>query len=112
MRRKSKLGTIQKEWVIVEGFASTDTSAIDRMMEKCPLILKAPQALLYPSWFSNAGVQYVFVWDGSKEGWDVSDKGDRARVKFIKLALDLGLNVFRVVHGEIDGLLVEKLQEW
>ena len=34
----------------------------------------------------NGGVQYFIMWDGSKEGWDTSDEGDRIREGFIEAA--------------------------
>lgn len=34
---------------------------------------------------ANGYVNYMMGWDGSKEGWDVSDKYDKLRDKFVKL---------------------------
>ena len=33
----------------------------------------------------NGFVNYVMFWDGSKEGWDESNKGNQLREEFLKL---------------------------
>ena len=76
------MGTFRPELVWVE------IGEYDKVRKKMNQFVKK-----YPYWFvksnvlTNSTINYVMFWDGSKEGWDTSNKADKLRKKFIEIAL-------------------------
>lgn len=75
------MGVINEQMVICTTYDwdSNDRSDLDEFVEAhTELFVKSPT-------FINGVINYVMFWDGSKEGWDISDEGDKLRKKFISL---------------------------
>jgi len=55
----------------------------------------------YSSTNINSVVNFVFFWDGSKEGWDISNDCYKLRKQFFNLARDLKLgDIYAIDHRE------------
>lgn len=50
---------------------------------------------------TNGVINYVMFWDGSKEGWNESDRGDELRDKFLDLVKELTYaEIYKIDHFE------------
>ena len=86
------MGTIQSEHLIVELWGSSDkeddenTKKIDQFIAKLPKDFK--ELFFKIETHTNAYITYFMAWDGSKEGWDTSEKANDIREQFIKIVLE------------------------
>jgi hypothetical protein len=77
----------------------TEIGAFDIVRKKLNQFVKK-----YPYWFSkskvltNSTINYVMFWDGSKEGWDTSNRADKIRKKFIETALKGDEYVYHIIR--------------
>lgn len=101
------MGIIQKEYLIVElwgkGVGNADKlKALDRYIKG----LKPEYRELFfkNETQTNGYITYFMSWDGSKEGWDVSERANSIRNHFIVLAKKLDAKIY---HVETEGNIVE-----
>ncbi len=105
-RIKDKMGTIQEEYLIVQGVDGEDNiEIVDNWISKLPgewgkLFFKCPT-------HSNSYITYFMNWDGSKEGWESSEKGISLRESFIQLLLDIDDNI-EILHIKPKGEVFEE----
>jgi len=77
------MGTFQRKYLIVEPFAWNKDE--EKLRKKLDNWIKKTK---YPELFSkhihpvNSGVTYFMCWDGSKEGWDISEDCNKIRRQF------------------------------
>jgi len=96
------MGTIQEEYLIIQSVWEENEKLIDEYIKKIPreyrkLFIKCPC-------ISNGEVTYFVNWDGSKEGWDVSEIAKEERKKFIDFINkeNISCQIIRVIpRGEI-----------
>lgn len=102
------MGTIQEEYLIIQGFFEDDGKKIDSFIKKKikkryrPLFIKC-------LCLANCEITYFVNWDGSKEGWNTSEDAKEERKKFVEFLLSLKeeccIEIIRVIPK---GELVEK----
>src|SRR6185437_16291776 len=49
---------------------------------------------------SNGYINYVMIWDGSKEGWETSEEADLVRAEFISLLKSTKADWYSIQDGE------------
>ena len=79
------MGVLYRQMVIciTYDWDSNERKELDKLVEENPgFFAKSPSLI-------NSVMSYVMFWDGSKEGWDISDDGDKLRKQFIKLIKNL-----------------------
>lgn len=93
------MGVIHRQMVICITYDmdSNDRTDLDKLVEENPgYFAKSPSLI-------NGVMSYVMFWDGSKEGWDISNKGDNLREKFFKLTKKLEhAHIYEVSDHEED----------
>lgn len=81
------MGQIQKEYLIIEIWGEDDPG-----IKKLDAYIKSLDEQFRELFFKNVTqtngyVTYFYSWDGSKEGWEESNVGDKIRKTFIRLAI-------------------------
>ncbi len=90
------MGQLTQEFVYGVIFNFDKSQKLDKFIEKNPeLFIKKDST-------RNGYINYVMIWDGSKEGWDESDHADSLRRKFIKLLQELDASIYHIVDSDMD----------
>jgi len=89
------LGLYKPEFVIGLVFSQWATKELNEFVEKhSDLFFKFKEGV-------NGEVTYVMGWDGSKEGWGISNKTDELRNQFIKLLKEVPASrIYHIEHTE------------
>ena len=79
------MGTLYEQMVIVTTYdwGSNDRRELDQFISEHPDLFTKSGVL------TNSTINYMMFWDGSKEGWSDSDRGDELRAEFIRLCKKL-----------------------
>ena len=90
------MGTLKPQWIIgltVE--YKNHTAKLDKFVEEHPRLFTRSKTQ------TNGYINYIMFWDGSKEGWDDSNEGDKLRNQFLKLMKEAGrFTVYEIVDPE------------
>lgn len=115
------MGVMKNDAVVVSGFE--DSNKVGTMSAR----VRDFRESLPPDWrrliigpipsIINNQEYYVMLPDGSKEGWETSDFGDRTRDAFCALFMDSWFRFVHVQWGETDGgspgkPIVEEFKGW
>lgn len=78
------MGTIQREYVIVELDSFHKTEKIDDFVDSLPKEIK--KLFFKSERVVNGYATYFMTWDGSKEGWETDLEVNKVRENFISIA--------------------------
>ena len=106
------MGTIQPEYLIVKTWSDDKgINAVDNFIKKAnrgnKIFYKGKQQ-------TNGYISYWMDWDGSKEGWNASNKYDRLRLEFISICkekLEMATIIRIIPSGDIEERpLIEEIE--
>lgn len=87
------------------GYNQTDfvyAVTLDEDPELNKFVKKYPKLFFMKHGTTNSWVNYVMIYDGSKEGWSDSDDADKIRERFIKKCKEVEASWWHVSDGESD----------
>lgn len=89
-------GYFMNEFVIgvINDCYHNEVAKLDKFMESNSDLIVKKNAL------SNGYINYIMIWDGSKEGWDTSKRADQVREKFISLLKSTKSDWYTIQDGE------------
>lgn len=75
----------------------------DKRYQKLDLFVQKNSDLFIKKYsIRNNYINYIMIWDGSKEFWDESDRANILREKFIRLLQESNANIYHIVDDEMD----------